>query len=110
MENVAMNPAFNLAPLWRSGIGFDGVIDMLNEAMQPVATHPPYNIEKTGEDAYRITFVVAGFQPNEMSIPSEPNLLDRRRPARRSTEWTVPLSGAVARSIRAPVPARRLCQ
>jgi len=70
-----MNTAFNLAPLWRSGIGFDGVIDMLNEAMQPVATHPPYNIEKTGEDAYRITLAVAGFKPNELSVTSEPNLL-----------------------------------
>jgi len=75
MEDVAMNTAFNLAPLWRSGIGFDGVIDMLNEAMQPVTTHPPYNIEKTGEDAYRITLAVAGFKPNELSVTSEPNLL-----------------------------------
>src|SRR3954449_2461362 len=75
MEDVAMNTAFNLAPLWRSGIGFDGVIDMLNEAMQPVAIYPPYNIEKTGEDAYRITLAVAGFKPNELSVTSEPNLL-----------------------------------
>jgi molecular chaperone IbpA len=75
MEDVAMNTALNLAPLWRSGIGFDGLIDMLNEAMQPVATHPPYNIEKTGEDAYRITLAVAGFKPNELTITSKPNLL-----------------------------------
>src|SRR5919205_3394283 len=75
MEDVDMNTALDLAPLWRSGIGFDGLIDLLNEAMQPVATHPPYNIEKTGEDAYRITLVVAGFKPNELSITSEPNLL-----------------------------------
>ena len=70
-----MNTALNLAPLWRSGIGFDGLIDRLIEAMKPVATHPPYNIEKTGEDAYRITLVVAGFKPNELSVTSEPNLL-----------------------------------
>ncbi len=70
-----MNTALNLAPLRRSGIGFDGLVDMLNEAMKPVATHPPYNIEKTGEDAYRITLVVAGFKPNELSVTSEPNLL-----------------------------------
>ena len=70
-----MNTALDLAPLWRSGIGFDSLIDMLNEAMQPVATYPPYNIEKTGEDAYRITLVVAGFKPSELSVTSEPNLL-----------------------------------
>ena len=70
-----MNTALDLAPLWRSGIGFDGLTDMLNEAMQPVAIHPPYNIEKTGENAYRITLAVAGFKPNELSITSEPNLL-----------------------------------
>jgi molecular chaperone IbpA len=70
-----MNTALDLAPLWRSGIGFDNLIDMLNEAMQPIATYPPYNIEKTGEDAYRITLVVAGFKPNELSVTSEPNLL-----------------------------------
>ncbi|HEX2281193.1 MAG TPA: Hsp20 family protein [Thermomicrobiales bacterium] len=75
MEDMAMNTALNLAPLWRSGIGFDGLVDLLNEAMKPVATHPPYNIEKTGEDAYRITLVVAGFKPNELSVTSEPNLL-----------------------------------
>jgi molecular chaperone IbpA len=70
-----MNTALDLAPLWRSGIGFDGLIDMLNEAMQPVAAHPPYNIERTREDAYRITLAVAGFKPNELSVTSEPNLL-----------------------------------
>ena len=70
-----MNTALDLAPLWRSGIGFDGLTDMLNEAMQPVATYPPYNIEKTGEDAYRIALAVAGFKPHELSITSEPNLL-----------------------------------
>lgn len=70
-----MNTALDLAPLWRSGIGFDGLIDLLNEAMQPVAAHPPYNIEKSGEDAYRITLAVAGFKPDELSLTSEPNLL-----------------------------------
>jgi molecular chaperone IbpA len=70
-----MNTALDLAPLWRSGIGFDGLIDLLNEAMKPVATFPPYNIEKTGEDGYRITLAVAGFKPDELSVTSEPNLL-----------------------------------
>jgi len=37
--------------------------------------YPPYNIEKTGEDAYRISLAVAGFRPNELSITTEPNLL-----------------------------------
>lgn len=70
-----MSTAFDLAPLWRYGIGFDRLIDILNEAAQPMANHPPYDIEKIGEDAYRITLAVAGFRPDEVSITSEPNLL-----------------------------------
>lgn len=70
-----MNTALNLAPLWRFGIGFDSLIDMLNEAVQSVAAYPPYNIEKTGEDTYRITLAVAGFKPGELRVTSQPNLL-----------------------------------
>ena len=72
-----MSTMFDLAPLSRSAIGFDRLFDMLNQAMQfePADNYPPYNIEKTGEDTYRITLAVAGFSPNELSVTSQPNLL-----------------------------------
>jgi molecular chaperone IbpA len=77
MEDVAMNTVFDFAPLWRSGVGFDRLFDMLDQAgkWEPADNYPPYNIEKTGEDAYRVTLAVAGFTPEEISITSQPNLL-----------------------------------
>jgi molecular chaperone IbpA len=65
--------AFDLTPLYRSTIGFDRFAQLLDS----VAAHdaggpgyPPYNIEKTGEDAYRITLAAAGFAEGELSIES----------------------------------------
>ena len=62
---------FDLSPLYRSTVGFDRLFSMLDqvaggEAASP--TYPPYNIERTGEDAYRITVAVAGFSEGELSI------------------------------------------
>jgi len=67
----------DFAPLNRSAIGFDRLFDMLDNAMRfgPTDNYPPYNIEKTGEDAYRITLVVAGFSAEDLSITSQPNQL-----------------------------------
>jgi molecular chaperone IbpA len=75
-EDVVMR-MIDFAPLSRATIGFDRLFDMLDNAMQfeHVDNYPPYNIEKTGEDAYRITLAVAGFTPDELSITSEPNQL-----------------------------------
>ena len=66
-----------LAFFWRSSIGFDRVLGLLDEVTRLDAsdTYPPYNIEKTGGDAYRITLAVAGFTPDELSITSEADLL-----------------------------------
>jgi molecular chaperone IbpA len=77
MEDVAMNTVFDFAPLWRSGVGFDRLFDVLDQAgkWEPADNYPPYNIEKTGDDTYRITLAVAGFAPDELSITSQPNLL-----------------------------------
>ena len=65
------------APLSQATIGFDRLFDMLDNAMQfeQADNYPPYNIEKTGEDTYRISLAVAGFTPDELSITSEPNQL-----------------------------------
>jgi molecular chaperone IbpA len=67
----------DLAPLSRSSIGFDRLFDMLeNFARTDQAdNYPPYNIEKTGDDAYRITVAVAGFSPEELSVTAQLNEL-----------------------------------
>ncbi|KAA0588407.1 molecular chaperone IbpA [Azospirillum lipoferum] len=67
----------DFAPLFRSTVGFDRLFDLLDGAARFEAAddYPPYNIEKTGEDAYRITMAVAGFEPDELSITTQPNLL-----------------------------------
>ena len=72
-----MNTTFDLAPLRRSGIGFDNLFDMLGQAMntENTAKYPPYDIERTGEDAYRLTLALAGWSPNEITVTAEPNLL-----------------------------------
>ena len=62
---------FDFAPLYRSTVGFDRLASILDQVMSAdvgTNTYPPYNIEKTGEDAYRITLAVAGFAEDELSI------------------------------------------
>jgi molecular chaperone IbpA len=62
---------FDLAPLYRSTVGFDRLASILDQVMTAdvgANTYPPYNIEKTGEDAYRITLAVAGFAESELSV------------------------------------------
>jgi molecular chaperone IbpA len=72
-----MNTVFDFAPLWRSGVGFDRLFDVVEQALkfEPTDNYPPYNIEKTGDNAYRVTLAVAGFTPDELSVIGEPNLL-----------------------------------
>jgi molecular chaperone IbpA len=64
---------FDFTPLFRSTIGFDRMVDLLDQAVDFEAKpgYPPYNIEKTGADSYRLTMVVAGFKPEELSIVAE---------------------------------------
>ncbi len=62
---------FDLAPLYRATVGFDQIADLMdrvlaNDAPQP--TYPPYNIEKTADDAYRISIAVAGFGAEDLSV------------------------------------------
>jgi molecular chaperone IbpA len=72
-----MRTAYDFSPLSRSSIGFDRIFDLLeNAARVPTPDNwPPYNIEKTGEDQYRITMAVAGFTPEELDLVVQPNLL-----------------------------------
>lgn len=61
---------FDLSPLYRSTVGFDRLFSMIDSLanVDQGSTYPPYNIERTGEDAYRITMAVAGFSENDLAI------------------------------------------
>ena len=67
----------DFSPLYRSTVGFDRLFTMLDSLSQPeqVPSYPPYNIERTGENTYRITMAVAGFDETELSIESHAHAL-----------------------------------
>ncbi len=66
----------DLSPLYRSVVGFDRLADLLDSASTEAATgYPPYNIERTGENAYRIEIAVAGFKSEDLAIEVKENLL-----------------------------------
>jgi molecular chaperone IbpA len=70
---------YDLTPFYRSTVGFDRLFSLLNQATGEAApTYPPYNIERTGENAYRISVAVSGFAPNELSIVAKENTLSIR--------------------------------
>jgi molecular chaperone IbpA len=69
---------FDLSPFARSSIGFDRLFDLLETATRlddADASYPPYNIEKVGDEAYRITMAVAGFDRDELQIVAQQNTL-----------------------------------
>jgi molecular chaperone IbpA len=67
---------YDFSPLYRSTVGFDRLFDMLDQATRgDSANWPPYNIEKAGDDEYRITMAVAGFSPNEIELVQQENSL-----------------------------------
>jgi molecular chaperone IbpA len=76
LEDVAMR-TFDPTPLWRSTIGFDRLFNLLDDSMPRAAddNDPPYNIERTGEDHYLVSLALAGFNPEEVTITAEPNVL-----------------------------------
>ncbi len=68
---------FDLAPLYRNTVGFDRLFSLLDSVggVDAAPTYPPYNIERTGENAYRITVAVAGFTEAELGIEVKENTL-----------------------------------
>jgi molecular chaperone IbpA len=70
----------DFSPLYRSTVGFDRLFTMLDSLAQPdqAQTYPPYNIERTGENTYRITMAVAGFDEKELSIEAQAHVLSVR--------------------------------
>jgi molecular chaperone IbpA len=72
---------YDLSPFYRSTVGFDRLFSMLDRVAggdQNTPTYPPYNIERTGENAYRITLAVAGFGENELSVETRESTLTVR--------------------------------
>jgi len=66
----------DFSPLYRSVVGFDRLADMLDAANSDTSGgYPPYNIERTGENAYRIEIAVAGFKAQDLAIEIKENLL-----------------------------------
>lgn len=69
---------FDFAPLYRASVGFDQIADMMDRVLSdnvPTSSYPPYNIEKTAEDAYRISIAVAGFSADDLGIEVKENAL-----------------------------------
>ena len=67
---------FDPTPFWRSTVGFDRLFDMLDQSSRLAEdSYPPYNIERTGEDHYRISLALAGFTPDQVTITAEQNVL-----------------------------------
>jgi molecular chaperone IbpA len=73
--------SYDLSPFYRSTVGFDRLFSMLDRVAggeQNAPTYPPYNIERTDENAYRITLAVAGFAEDELSVETRENTLTVR--------------------------------
>ena len=82
---------FDFAPLYRSTVGFDRMFSMLDQfggVDASVPNYPPYNIERTGENAYRISVAVAGFTDADLSIEAKENTLTIRGEKQMNDEET----------------------
>jgi molecular chaperone IbpA len=67
----------DLAPLWRSTVGFDRMFDLIDNTLRYGGedNYPPYNIERTGEDSYTISVALAGFAPEDITLTAEHDVL-----------------------------------
>jgi molecular chaperone IbpA len=65
----------DFTPFYRSAIGFDRLFQMLDSGFDSDSGYPPYNIERTGENSYRITMAVAGFTPEELKVEAKESTL-----------------------------------
>ena len=103
---------FDLAPLYRSTVGFDRLFSMLDTGFDAAPGYPPYNIERTGENAYRISVAVAGFGEDDLSIEAKENTLTIKGDKAAKDEkpsGEVLYQGIAARAFERVLPACRLC-
>ena len=79
---------FDLSPLYRSTVGFDRLFSLLDGATNggEAQPYPPYNIERTGENAYRVTLAVAGFGEADLDIQAKENVLTVKGEKKESKE------------------------
>jgi molecular chaperone IbpA len=80
---------YDLSPFYRSTVGFDRLFSMLDQVAggdQNAPTYPPYNIERTGENSYRITLAVAGFGDSDLTVETRENTLTVRGSKESKTE------------------------
>lgn len=92
--------AFDLSPLFRSSVGFDHMarlLDAASQADESQPAYPPYNIEKLGEDNYRISMAVAGFSLDDLAIVSQENSLVISGKAQEREEGKTYLHRGIAR-------------
>jgi len=94
---------FDLAPLYRNTVGFDRLFSMLDQmvGVDAAPSYPPYNIERTGENAYRISIAVAGFTDKDLTIEVKENTLSVRGERKPNDERKVEVlhQGIAARSF-----------
>jgi len=90
---------FDFSPLFRSTIGFDRLMRLADSAtrVDGAGTYPPYNIEATGENAYRLTMAVAGFAPEDLDITVKENELLVNGKARKDEDTAKYLHRGIAR-------------
>ncbi len=91
--------SFDLSPLFRSSIGFDHLARVLDAATrldETALSYPPYNIEKLGEDNYRITMAVAGFSQDDLDITAQDHTLAVAGRARKDADGVQYLHRGIA--------------
>ncbi|MBR0960994.1 Hsp20 family protein [Bradyrhizobium japonicum] len=97
-----MRTSFDFAPLWRSTIGFDHLADLVDSTLRQATedNYPPYNIERSGEDHYRISLAVAGFGVGDIAVTAEQNalIIEGQKPESSTREYLY--HGIAARPFR----------
>jgi molecular chaperone IbpA len=99
MEDVVMD-GLDFSPLFRSTIGFDRLTQLIDAATQVdngTLSYPPYNIEATGENAYRLTMAVAGFAAEDLDVTAKEGVLVVTGKARKDEEKARYLHRGLAR-------------
>jgi len=90
----------DFSPLYRSTIGFDRLPSLLSHALErDESSYPPYNIEKTGDETYRIVMALAGFGRDDVSIVTERNRLTVRGEVKDKAEATYLHRGIAQRAF-----------
>ena len=100
---------YDLSPLYRSTVGFDRlftILDQMSGVDASAQTYPPYNIERTGENTYRISVAAAGFSEDDLSVETRENML-LIRGARKAEDAQAPKTEVLYQGIAARSFERR---